>query len=98
MRELKFDELYMVAIDDSGKYNLKLYVSSGHMDYAATVELEKRDFEVLTKDSERAAFLLLITKSQELAFGAVVIRGCVGSAMRNSYHLKYQSVFEPKLI
>jgi hypothetical protein len=57
VKELKFDELYMLAIVDAGKYVLELWVSSGHMDYAVTVELEQRDFEVLAKDSERAAFL-----------------------------------------
>lgn len=57
MKEIKFDELYMSAIENGDKYSLELYVASGHMEYEVTIELEERDFDVLKKDTDRAAFL-----------------------------------------
>jgi hypothetical protein len=57
MSRIKFDHLYMVAAHSEYGYSLEICVASGFADFVITIKLNERDYEVLQKDGERAAFL-----------------------------------------
>lgn len=57
MKSLDFNHLWMTAKESEDGYFLELSVASGHADFVVTIKIDARDFEVLEKDTQRAAFL-----------------------------------------
>ncbi|MGH1485461.1 MAG: hypothetical protein ACRBCI_04520 [Cellvibrionaceae bacterium] len=57
MKEIKYNNLRMVATASDGEYSMALAVASGFADFVVTVAIDQRDFDVISKDEERTAFL-----------------------------------------
>jgi len=57
MKEIKFNNLRMIATENGEKYSLEICVASGHADFTININIEEHDFKIIEKDEERASFL-----------------------------------------
>lgn len=57
MKKIKFNHLRMLADEINGQYSLEILVASGHADFGLQFEIREIDFQILSQDEERAAFL-----------------------------------------
>lgn len=56
MKQIKFDDLRMIATSDEN-YSLNICIASGAVSFDVSIKLNPQDFAVIEKDYERAALL-----------------------------------------
>ncbi|ENM5876027.1 hypothetical protein NTE03_004024 [Vibrio mimicus] len=56
-KEVKFQNLRMIALKKDDNYSLEISVASGFADFFVVVPLNKLDFEVIASDERRATLL-----------------------------------------